>query len=65
MEDSSIHCLKQSQIVADAACRISQLTAEILAAPEMLAAPDGNDDDPLLTSYDDEDELRPALEDTD
>ena len=61
-EDSSIHCLKQSGIAADAASRISQLTAE------MLAARDDDDDDPFLSSDDDEDELETnelIVEDTD
>ena len=41
----------QSRIAADAVFRISQLTAEVLAAP------DDVDDDSFLTSDDDEDEL--------
>ena len=60
-EDSSVHCLKQSGIAADAASRISQLTAE------MLAARDDDDDDPFLSS-DDEVELETnklIVEDTD
>ena len=41
-EDSNIHCLKRSGIAAHAASRISQLSGEMLAAPD-------NDDDPFLT----------------
>ena len=48
-EDSSIHCLKQSGIAARAASRISQLGAEMLAAPN-------DDNDPFLTSDDNENE---------
>ena len=46
-----MHCLKQCGIAVDAVPRISQLTAE------MLAALDDDDDDPCLTSDDDDDEL--------
>ena len=46
-----MHCLKQCGIAVDAASRISQLIAE------MLAALDDDDDDPCLTSDDNEDEL--------
>ena len=41
----------QSRIAGDAAFRKSQLTAEVLAAP------DDDDDDPFSISDDDEDEL--------
>ena len=50
-EDSSIHCLKQGGVAAGVPSNISQLTAE------MLAAPDVNDNDPFLSVDDDEDEL--------
>ena len=50
-ENSSIHSLKQSEIAAKAASRISKLTAE------MLAAPNDNNDDRFLSSDDDQDEL--------
>ena len=49
-EDYSIHCLKQSGIATHAASCISQLIAE------MLAAPDDDDDDPFLASDDNENE---------
>ena len=49
--DSSIYYPKQSGITADAAFRISQLSAE------MLAAPYDDDNGPFLTSDDDEDGL--------
>ena len=49
-EDFSIQCLKQSGIGAHAASHISQLIVE------MSAAPDEEDNDPFLTSDDDEDE---------
>ena len=61
-EDSSIHCLKQNGIAADVVSHISQLTAELLAAPY------DNDDDPFLPSDDDQDELDTkelTVEDTD
>ena len=45
-KDSSIHCLKQSGI---AAARISQLSTEMLAAPD-------DDDNPFLTSDNNENE---------
>ena len=43
----------QSGTAADTSSHISQLTAE------MLAAPDNNDDDPFLSCDDNEDELKP------
>ena len=61
-KDSSVHCLNQSEIAADAVLHISQLIAE------MLAAPYNNDDDPVLSSDDDQDELETnqrTVEDTD
>ena len=54
--------MPQNGIAADAASRISQLTAEILAAR------DDDDDDPFFSSDDDEDELEMnelIIEDTD
>ena len=49
-EDFSIQCLKQSGIGADAASHISQLIAE------MSAAPNKDDNDSFFTSGGDEDE---------
>ena len=52
-----IHCLKQSGIAVHAASRISQLSAEMLAAPD-------DDDDPFLT-WDDNETNEITVEDTD
>ena len=62
LRTSGIHCLEQNGIAAYTASCIFQLYAE------MLAAPDNDEDDPFLTSDDDEDELEEnklTVEDTD
>ena len=61
-EDCSIDCLRPSRIATDVASRIFQLIAE------MLADHDDDNDNPLLTSGDNEDELEVnelTVEDTD